>query len=45
MSIKTDIQETIHDVFECDIYGISKDLVYHSVDVAQVYDPETGEFT
>lgn len=44
MSIKTDVQETIQDVFKCDLEGISKELTYHSVDSGQAYDPETGTF-
>jgi len=45
MSIKTDVQELIQDVFVCDMDGITKNLTYHSIDATQVYDPETGEFT
>lgn len=45
MSIKTDVQELIQEVFGYDIKGVTKSLTYYSMDAAQTYVVETGEFT
>jgi len=42
-----EIKEVVQEVFSGDLLdeGIFKELTYHSVNTAQTYDPETGEFS